>query len=70
MLKRYDEPFSIEQNVSVYEAIASYMNDEIREAVHADLAPCTREEFLFEYLRRDPDFQDLMRVEFDITLEV
>ena len=26
--------------------IAGYMNDEIREQVHAELAPCTPEEFL------------------------
>lgn len=34
--------------------IASWMHDETREAVHADLAPCTEEEFLAEYLRRAP----------------
>ena len=34
--------------------IASWMDPEIREAVHADLAPCTEEEFLTEYLRRAP----------------
>lgn len=34
--------------------IASWMDDETREAVHADLAPCTDEAFLTEYLRRAP----------------
>ena len=34
--------------------IASWMDPETREAVHADLAPCTAEEFLTEYLRRAP----------------
>lgn len=33
------------------------MNDDIREAVHAELAPCTNEEFLERYLELDPDFQ-------------
>lgn len=33
------------------EAVA-LMDDEIREAVHADLAPCTKKEFLKEYIRR------------------
>lgn len=45
--------------------IASYMDDEIREAVHSKLAPCKPEEFLREYLERDPDFEDLLRGEFD-----
>lgn len=36
------------------DTIAVYMDDETREAVHNDLAPCTEEEFLTEYLRRAP----------------
>ena len=35
-----------------YEAAVTLMDDEIREAVHADLAPCTDLEFLEEYIRR------------------
>lgn len=35
-----------------WNAIVELMDDEIREAVHADLAPCTEEEFLAEYKRR------------------
>lgn len=50
--------------VDQWNAIASYMTDEIREDVHADLAPCTDEEFLREYLNRDPDFYTLLRNEF------
>lgn len=50
------------QNCTVKEAlaaysldvIAEYMDDETREAVAFDLAPCTAEEFLTEYLRRAP----------------
>lgn len=34
------------------EVIAEYMDDEIREAVHAELAPCNDEEFLTEYMKR------------------
>lgn len=48
-----------------WEAIASYMDDDIREDVHGDLAPCTRDEFLAEYLKRDPDFQTLLDQEFN-----
>ena len=53
------------EKASKWEAIASYMDDDIREDVHSDLAPCTRAEFLEEYLKRDPRFQDLLDSEFD-----
>lgn len=35
-----------------YDAAVALMDDEIREAVHADLAPCSNAEFLAEYCRR------------------
>ena len=38
-----------------WNAIANMMDDETREAVAADMAPCTEEEFLTEYLRRAKD---------------
>ena len=37
---------------NLWEAIVNMMDDEIREAIHAEIAPCTEEEFLAEYLRR------------------
>ena len=37
---------------NLWDAIVEMTDDEIREAVNADLAPCTEEEFLAEYLRR------------------
>ena len=33
-----------------WDVIAHYMEDEAREAVHADLAPCSNLEFLTRYL--------------------
>lgn len=36
----------------LYESAVALMDDDIREAVHADLAPCTEEEFLAEYMKR------------------
>ena len=53
---------------SKFEAIASYMNDEIREVVHAELAPCTETEFLKRYLELDEDFYNLLNSEFGIPL--
>lgn len=31
---------------------STYMDDEIREEVHRELAPCTNEEFMEEYKKR------------------
>ena len=45
--------------------IGSYMDDDIREQVHAELAPCTHEEFLERYLELDPDFEELLENEFE-----
>ena len=49
--------------------IGSYMNDDIREQVHAELAPCTTEEFMARYLELDTDFEVLLRIEFDLDME-
>ena len=37
-----------------WDALVDFMDDDTREAVHFDLAPCTNLEFLAEYLRRAP----------------
>lgn len=56
------------ENERTWEAIVSYMDDDIREALHAELAPCTNTEFLEEYLEEDPDFEDnILKGEFGIT---
>lgn len=51
--------------------IASYMDDEIREIVHSELAPCTHEEFLKRYLELDEDeeFIELLERQFDFEME-
>lgn len=49
--------------------IAGYMNDEIREQVHAELAPCTPEEFLTRYLQLDCEFINLLVCEFNIEID-
>ena len=45
--------------------IGSYMDDEIREDIHARLAPCKPEEFIRAYLEEDPNFLDLLENEFE-----
>lgn len=51
------------------DTIATYMDDEKREMVHGELAPCTHEEFLKRYLELDPDFEGVLWREFRIEFE-
>ena len=50
------------------DTIASYMDDEKREDVHLELAPCEPEEFLKRYLELDSDFEELLNNEFGIEV--
>lgn len=54
---------------ALMEAIASYMDDNNRERVHCELAPCTNEEFLIRYCELEPDFADLLQNIFSIDME-
>lgn len=68
-MTRYNENYDINLDpANVWAAIASYMDDDTREAVHAELAPCTKLEFLTRYVELDPDFEDLLKGEFSIEL--
>ena len=44
--------FEYMMSVDGLNTISNYMDDDIREAVHMDVAPCTDVEFLAEYCRR------------------
>lgn len=65
-MKRYGEDFKLTQELM--DTIASYMDDDKREQVHAELAPCDPEEFLKRYLELDPDFGLLLETEFNIAI--
>ena len=65
---RYGEKLDL--NKDLWDAIVGYMDDDIRENVHNDLAPCSEEEFLDEYVNRDPEFEKLLHEEFGIEMEV
>lgn len=39
------------------QALAPYMDEELRERVHMDLAPCSPDEFWTAYSKLDPDFE-------------
>lgn len=40
---------------NLWDAVVEMMDDETRERVHYELAPCTEEEFLNRYLEIAPD---------------
>lgn len=49
-------------------AITTLMNDDIREAVHGKMAPCTNHEFLKEYCKQESSFADVLKNEFGIEI--
>lgn len=65
-MTRYGEEYKLDEEEM--ENIASYMNDEIREDLHFEMAPCEPEEFLRAYVEKDPDFEELLNSEFSIEL--
>lgn len=65
-MKRYGKNFELTQELM--NVIATYMDDDKRETVHAELAPCEPEEFLTRYLELDPDFEELLNSEFGIEV--
>ena len=66
-MKRYGKDYKLTQNLM--NTIAVYMDDEIREKVHFELAPCEPEEFLKRYLELDPEFEGVLKTEFSIELD-
>lgn len=50
-----------------WDAIVEHMNDNIREEVHNEFAPCSKAKFLIEYCKRDKRFPDFLWREFEIA---
>lgn len=65
---RFGEQWSADEDKNTFEAIVSYIMDEIREELHMELCPCTAETFLNVYLQRDPKFAELLKGEFGIEI--
>lgn len=65
-MKRAGEKYDLTQEM--LDVIATYMDDDIREGLHFDIAPCSPEEFLKKYIELDPDFEDILKSEFSIEL--
>lgn len=51
-----------------WDMVIGLMDDDIREQVHRELAPCTNEEFLSRYLELDKSFVNVLRSEFNLNL--
>lgn len=66
IMTRYGEEFELTQEL--IDAIAVYMDDEKREKVHFELAPCDPVDFLKRYLELDPDFEEVLKSEFSIEM--
>lgn len=47
---------------------ANFMDNDIREQVHFELAPCSPELFLRRYIELDPDFEKFVKTEFNLIL--
>ena len=50
------------------EIIAEYMDDCLREYIHFHYSQCTPGEFLREYIKREPTFEDVLRNEFSVEV--
>lgn len=64
---RYGEEISLKKEELDF--IAVYMDDDIREKVHGELAPCKASEFLVRYCELSRDFENLLKDEFGIEIE-
>lgn len=64
-MRRYGKEFNLTQEL--LDVIATYMDDDTRESLHYEFAPCKPEVFLEEYIKRDPGFEKLLHSEFGIT---
>lgn len=65
-MTRHGEEFKLTEEF--LNDMAVYMDDDKRERVHFELAPCEPEEFLKRYLEIDPDFEAVLKSEFSIEI--
>ena len=52
----------------IMDLIATYMDDDKRERVHMEIAPCTHEAFIKRYCEYDPEFEETLKIEFGVEL--
>ena len=66
-MRRYNEEVILSEEL--LSDIATYMDNDLREKVHFELAPCEPMTFLKRYLELDPDFEMLLFNEFGIEFQ-
>jgi hypothetical protein len=64
MILKNEENFS-----KAFEVLVTYMNEEICEEVHHEVAPCTALYFLRQYAKKDPSIIAVLEQEFPDALE-
>ena len=52
----------------ILENVSYYMDNDIREQVHFELAPYKPVEFLKRYIELDPRFKNVLKLEFNINI--
>lgn len=65
MWTRYNEPVDFSDK-DLWDSIVVCMDDDKRETVHFELAPCSEKEFLESYIELEPEFERLLAEEFSI----
>lgn len=65
-MRKYGEDFEITNDDM--DLIATYMDDDKRERVHMEIAPCTHEAFIKRYCEYDPEFEETLKIEFGVEL--
>lgn len=51
-LEIYEEMVKVNDHMVNFDAVVNLMDDEIREELHQELAPCAAQEFVDEYIKR------------------
>ena len=64
-MTKYGEKITIDD--VLMQDIATYMDDDIRESLHGHIVG--NEEFLVEYLKYDPEFEEILNDQFFIEVE-
>lgn len=65
MWVKNNEEFDFEDD-NIWKAIVNFMNDDIREIVHNEAAPCSKRYFIELYIEKDPEFEQVLAEEFSI----
>lgn len=63
-MRKYGEDFELTNDDM--DLIATYMDDDKREKVHRELAPCHPEIFLKRYCELDSEFENILYNEFSL----